>query len=271
MATRCPNCEAVLTSRYCGECGQRNANLKLSARGLARELVESIFKVDGKLWPTARGLFAPGFLTEEFRRGRRARYHRPIAVFFVAAGLLFSVRSCDALKLPPEAAAKTATHEIADGLTKVGRGLQDGAPNGEAINKRTDAVMASAKPVFLFLKSPKGLLIYALVTAAVLALWFRKTGTYFSEHFVYALHVEAFGALVDAVARATTIPKARTVGTVIAILYGVMALRRVYGLAWVQATWQSAVLLLLQYTVVLLISSVLALPALLYLFRDLIF
>lgn len=271
MATVCPNCGAALTSKYCGECGQRNTELRLTAAGLARELSESFFKVDGKLWPTIRGLFVPGFLTEEFRRGRRARYHRPIAVFFVAAGLLFSVRSCANLKLSPEAKSQTATGQIAGGMMKIGTGLIGNAPQAEAISKRSEAVVAQTLPLFEFLRSPKGLLIYALITAAIFTFWFRKTRVLFSEHFVYALHVEALSALVDALARATTIPKARTVGTAIAISYGVMALKRVYSLSWVQAVWQSVVLLFLQYAVTSIVAGVIVVPALLYLFRDLLF
>ena len=163
---------------------------------MARELGESIFKVDGKLWPTIRGLFVPGFLTEEFRRGRRARYHRPIAVFFVAAGLLFSVRSCAPLKLSPEERAQTAGNEIGDGLIKIGTGLTGSAPRAEAVNQRTEAFVAQGRPLFEFLRSPKGLLIYALITAAIFTFWFRRTDTYFSEHFVYALHVAYIGGMV---------------------------------------------------------------------------
>ena len=270
MLSVCPNCQAALTSKYCAECGQRNSELRLTASLLMRDLVESIFKVDGKLWPTLRGLFVPGFLTEEFRRGRRARYHRPIAVFFVAAGLLFSVRSCSAFQLPLEVTQGSAKHQIGDGLIKIGKGLTDMAPNAAEINEASANIVEEAKPVFDFFRSPKGLLLYALIAATILTFWFRKTGAYFSEHFVYALHVEAFAALIEAVARATTLPALRRVSTAIAFVYGVIALRRVYSLNWKQTIWQSVALLALQYAAILFIAAIAILFASIYFLRDLI-
>lgn len=279
----CPNCEAPMATRFCGACGQRNAELHLTARELLMEVAEHIFGVDGKLRPTLRGLFIPGFLTEEFRRGRRARYHRPLEVFLVAAGLLFFVRSCGDVPTSSPRTLSTAEATIRNGLLKMSDGLdldeRDVAP-------RIDNLLAHTPPLIEFLRTPKGLLLWVLITAAVFTFWFRKTHASFSDHFAYALHVGAFAALAYAVARVAWLPwppqggqgetallfgLAGLLGRGAALLYGLGALRRVYCLTWLQALWQWAVLLVLEYAVAILLGMAMLMTTVVFALRDLLF
>lgn len=92
MAARCRNCDVDLsnTDRYCSACGQ--AVLEASDRSFAHLLRSSLAEltsVDSRLWRSLRLLlFRPGYLSLEYRMGRRRRYLSPIGLF-VLGNLLF--------------------------------------------------------------------------------------------------------------------------------------------------------------------------------------
>lgn len=92
-ALKCRNCEAGLgpADRYCPACGQSVA--AGSNRSLAHLLSVSLSEVaslDSRLWRSLRLLFTrPGFLSREYRVGRRRRYLSPVALFLLANLLFF--------------------------------------------------------------------------------------------------------------------------------------------------------------------------------------
>lgn len=90
---RCRNCESELggNDRFCGGCGQAVA--ESGDRSLARLLRSSfaeITSIDGRLWRSLRCLmFRPGFLSLEYREGRRRRYLSPVSLFLLGNLLFF--------------------------------------------------------------------------------------------------------------------------------------------------------------------------------------
>lgn len=90
----CSNCGAVLTGDYCGECGQRVSDLRLS--DVAGEVLEDITDLDSRLWRTLKGLLLhPGSVTADYISGRRARYIPPIRLYLVVSFLVFLTLSVD--------------------------------------------------------------------------------------------------------------------------------------------------------------------------------
>ncbi len=80
----CLNCGEVLTGQHCSHCGQRAKVRVLSLWGLLRDVVGDALNWDSRLWRTLRPLaFSPGLLTEEFLRGRRARYTPPFRMYLI--------------------------------------------------------------------------------------------------------------------------------------------------------------------------------------------
>ena len=72
-AARCLNCGAVLTGRYCANCGQTADVHVPSTRELFHEVIEGITHSDSRLWNSLKLLwFKPGKLTQEFVAGRGA-------------------------------------------------------------------------------------------------------------------------------------------------------------------------------------------------------
>ncbi|MCB1686683.1 MAG: DUF3667 domain-containing protein, partial [Pseudomonadales bacterium] len=90
-ATRCANCGARRTGRFCSSCGQNDRDYQRSLPPMLGEMLRETFEVDARLVQTLkRLLFQPGALTEEFSSNRRASYVSPIRLYlFVSLAFFF--------------------------------------------------------------------------------------------------------------------------------------------------------------------------------------
>ena len=90
----CPNCSAPLNGHFCSNCGQNQKSIHRFFLTLINEAFDDIFKADSRPWKTLVGLlFRPGFLSNEYFRGRRASYIQPIRLYFISSILFFVVLS----------------------------------------------------------------------------------------------------------------------------------------------------------------------------------
>lgn len=81
----CTNCGRLLPQQenYCPDCGQENDNKRQSFGHVVIHTLETILHIDSKVILTIKPLlFKPGFLTNEFLKGRRKSYLDPIRMFF---------------------------------------------------------------------------------------------------------------------------------------------------------------------------------------------
>jgi hypothetical protein len=86
----CPNCGAdTHGDRFCGACGQRQAEFRQPVHILAKDLLAEYFGLEGKLWRTAVALLRPGFLTVEYLEGRQRQYARPLRLYLTASLVFF--------------------------------------------------------------------------------------------------------------------------------------------------------------------------------------
>ena len=90
-ARRCENCGAALAGPYCSQCGQRHHEHPVhSFWHFIQEATEDLTHADSRLWQTIHALLLrPGFLTEEFLAGRRARYLPPVRLYLVVSVVFF--------------------------------------------------------------------------------------------------------------------------------------------------------------------------------------
>lgn len=87
---RCDNCGASVTGRYCGDCGQRREPPLHSLGHFLKVAAEDVTHADSRLWRTLVALlFKPGYLTQEFLAGRRARYLPPVRLYLVLSVAFF--------------------------------------------------------------------------------------------------------------------------------------------------------------------------------------
>lgn len=88
----CLNCGAQVYGRYCHICGQENLETHETMWGLITHFVYDITHFDGKFFSTLKYLLLkPGFLSQEYMRGRRASYLHPIKMYVFTSAVFFFV------------------------------------------------------------------------------------------------------------------------------------------------------------------------------------
>src|SRR5688500_18211338 len=88
----CLNCNAQLHGRFCHVCGQENTDPRESLWSIITHFFNDITHFDGKFFKTAGNLLVrPGFLPQEFLKGRRARYLHPIRLYVFTSAVFFLV------------------------------------------------------------------------------------------------------------------------------------------------------------------------------------
>jgi hypothetical protein len=89
----CKNCGEVVSSNFCGNCGQSASVSKITLPKLLNQLSESIFLFNNGLLYTLKELFVrPGISIQDFLNGKRKRHFKPIAyvLFFSTVYFLAS-------------------------------------------------------------------------------------------------------------------------------------------------------------------------------------
>ena len=81
----CVSCGAEVTGRFCVRCGEQQLDPELRALShLAKDFIEGLTSVDGKLMRTLQYLFLkPGQLDFDYHIGKRSPYIKPITLFLL--------------------------------------------------------------------------------------------------------------------------------------------------------------------------------------------
>ncbi len=88
----CLNCGTTVEDRFCPHCGQENLEPKETVGHLFLHFFEDLTHFDGKFLNTIKTLLTrPGFLTEEYIKGRRATYLHPIRMYFFISATFFFI------------------------------------------------------------------------------------------------------------------------------------------------------------------------------------
>jgi hypothetical protein len=86
----CVGCGAVVSGRYCGECGEDARPHDYSIQHFVAELLETTAHVDGRVLASFRSLLIrPGQLAADFLSGRRKSQMGPMQMFVVCNVLYF--------------------------------------------------------------------------------------------------------------------------------------------------------------------------------------
>ncbi len=88
----CLNCNAVVHGRYCHMCGQENLKPEETTWHLISHFFNDITHFDGKFFSTLKYLiFKPGFLSREYKAGRRASYLNPVRMYVFTSAIFFLI------------------------------------------------------------------------------------------------------------------------------------------------------------------------------------
>ncbi len=88
----CLNCNAHIHGRYCHICGQENTEAEETVWHLVTHFFNDITHFDGRFFSTLKRLvFKPGFLSAEYKLGRRTTYLNPVRMYIFTSFIFFLV------------------------------------------------------------------------------------------------------------------------------------------------------------------------------------
>jgi hypothetical protein len=211
--THCPNCQTPLGQKdnFCPKCGQENHDLKVPFKHLFLEVLEGFFHLDGKSYRTAKALvLKPGFLSNEFKVGRRASYVPPVRLYVFISFVFFLVLSLTSGKHETEGSKITGettnTLKMSFGNIPSSElvGLSD--PQIDSVLKAHDMVPGFwnhylARQVARMAESGRAEVNHMLIKGVsymmfvlmplfglLLYLFYRKTGEYYINCLVFSVH-----------------------------------------------------------------------------------
>ncbi len=251
-ARPCPNCGTWVDDHFCPRCGQRNAERLVSVRRIVRDTLEDQFALNGKLPRTLAALLVrPGFLTEEYVAGRIARYVAPFRLYLLASIVFFVLVSwiTDADRVFRNAAPAIRewqarhpgeTPKVVDlKLDTLGAPAWT-RPLSRRILRQQDRVNALGPLEGLRVQlrslqanAPRAAFLLVPGFALLLHLLYLRQRRLYVQHFVFALHVQAFAFLVAAAGLATpSTPWRNFILMALLLGYLLWAMKRVYRQGW---------------------------------------
>jgi len=245
--THCPSCGEEVRGRYCSTCGQSLADVRVPFGKWLRDYLEDTFHVDSKLARSMGALLTkPGALTLAYVEGQRSMYVRPFRLYLSASFLYFLVLSLvpastfvdirstrdDAASVAAPAAPRL--NEDTEFKRRLNRFVEEGP---DLARQRVFQTISSTLPKAMFVLVP--------VFALLLRLLYRKSGRFYAEHFLFALHFHAFAFL--ALALGLALKKLLGVERMpvmqfLILGYLFLALRRVHGESRGRTAFKTAVL-----------------------------
>ncbi|MEM6524808.1 MAG: DUF3667 domain-containing protein [Bacteroidota bacterium] len=90
----CSNCKSLLNEvyNYCPICGQENTNNTVSFNMLVADFFNTFFALDSKFAKSVKPfLFQPGFLTNQYLKGKRATFAHPLRFYLIVSLFFFFV------------------------------------------------------------------------------------------------------------------------------------------------------------------------------------
>jgi hypothetical protein len=97
--SKCVSCSGLQTEDFCPLCGERKFDPhQLKLRHFLEQAVEGLTHADNRLFRSLKLLVTrPGFLTNEFMKGRRKPYLQPVQLFLVVNLVFFLVQAFSVL------------------------------------------------------------------------------------------------------------------------------------------------------------------------------
>ena len=114
----CLNCGAQVAGRYCHVCGQENLEPVETVWHLVSHFFNDVTHFDGKFFATVKYLLRkPGFLSQEYMKGRRMAYLNPIRMYVFTSAIFFLIMF--SLKKPGDVVHTTTTKDAPKGIAEL--------------------------------------------------------------------------------------------------------------------------------------------------------
>lgn len=216
-ADTCKNCGTTTRGNYCHQCGQPAHVHVPSAREFLHEFLGHYVALEGKLWKSlGLLLFKPGFLSREYIEGRRVRYLEPLRLYLTFSIIFFALVKFSGAELfnPDSTVERPAAVASADRDTDVGKATESQAETAEDFRKKVVTGASSYSEAFgakvdrftrrpaaqqqeaikraFFSYAPYAVFALMPLFAAYLKVLYLGSGRRYGEHFLFALHTNAF-------------------------------------------------------------------------------
>lgn len=213
VADVCKNCGAATSGKFCHQCGQATHLHVPSAFEFLHEFIAHYVALEGKLWKSlGLLLFKPGFLTREYIEGRRVRYLEPLRLYLSFSIIFFALskiigpdvnfmgsdpgkpESAEVAVVRPSTPEELAQmqrvqKDFVDKVASVSPVLGQGAER--ILDQPEDERNEALKRAF-FSNAPYAVFALMPVFAFYLKLLYLGSGRRYGEHFLFALHSNAF-------------------------------------------------------------------------------
>ena len=209
-SSTCHNCNTDAPGNFCSACGQTTTLHMPSAREFLHEFVAHYVALEGKLWRTlALLLFRPGALSNEYIAGRRVRYVEPLRVYLTFSILFFAI-----LKFSSPDMFLTVHGQQAQASAHGPRQTQENKPSPIQLSilGQTPTLpqqwqdfeqLPTAEKQKLVVDSfyhyaPYAMFCLMPLFALFLKILYLGSGRRYGEHFLFALHANAFAFITMA-------------------------------------------------------------------------
>ena len=268
----CKNCGATTHGNYCQQCGQATHVHVPSAREFLHEFIAHYVALEGKLWKTLALLIVkPGVLTREYIEGRRVRYLEPLRLYLTFSIIFFALFKLSGVEVArfndSTPAIAVAMSEGRAKQTVLGPAMGEDAVAYEKTLEKLDNTASAVHPLIrervarflalspeaqtaalkqaFFSYTPYAIFAMMPLFALYLKILYLGSGRRDGEHFLFALHVNAFAFLMLSVM--ILLPATWKFITFALLLWLVfylpVAMRRVYQSSWISTLVRWVVLI----------------------------
>lgn len=260
----CGNCGARIGGAYCPVCGQDTKLEPPTVAEYFHELLEHFVQFDGKLWRTLWPLFfVPGKLPQDYLANKRARYVKPLKLYFVAIAFAFATfqllgwdlglrfggpgfhLSFYLLQQVPPSTAVTRDRISADSVPWVLEHVDTpGIRRLKALTPEEQLKVTRERGIHYL---PYLTLALVPLFAALLQWVYRSRRRRYVAHLVFGLYAHSFLLLIFVIEAKLPWPLA-TMLSMWAIVYYALSLKRVYGGTWSETIGRGTLLTILYFS-----------------------
>ena len=205
--TICPNCGETEVGKFCPNCGQSNKDFNKPIKEILSDLFGSI-NLDVRIINTITPFFLkPGFLSQEYFKGRRQRYVPPMRLYMFFSIIFFFLAQYSSIKsinkpdtLTPESDSTLQFFSLSVNDTvnlNFNEIIQSDTTELESIKKSTQGIknILDNKESFIssFLKNLSYVLFLLMpFFALILALTLWRSRLLYVKHLVFSINFHSF-------------------------------------------------------------------------------
>jgi hypothetical protein len=241
----CPNCGAVPAGSYCQQCGQKKTERhEFALKHFFSHLIHELTHLDSNkiLRTFFTLLFRPGLLTSEYLAGKKGKYINPVRIYLTFSAIYFLFAWSTLGDVRGGGAARTARF-----------------PGTIAIAKKKGVEpLALAQKIYQKAEKFSAVLRFTsvLISGLFLALLYLGLKKYYVEHLFFSLHYYSFDFFFKSVFAFLFIAVAALGSKLpavvldlfypLALVYLILALRKVYNQSWTKTALKAVVLFILE-------------------------